>query len=249
MLKWLVILAVVFVVNPTKKNQSPDLSEHDGNNDRPQSVSFVNNETAYPEKRASDTKPPHWYTSPEVWLCVLTVPMVAFIGWQAKETRNAAGAAKESAEAARQNAEFLVNSERPWLIAEVIKAPHIPHTYSIQITNYGKSPARFISGDATHIVVERADELATPPMYSSPIVLPAQLLIAPEKGFVIPHPYSVPDLLVEDKTLVIYGRILYEDTIIPGVHHETRWCFGYIKAVSYGGDFVLIGPTEYTKYT
>ena len=128
------------------------------------------------------------------------------------------------------------------------------HHYEIQITNNGRTPARFLRGDAFYTFADRPDSLQIPPNYSSPFVLPKQLLIATGKGFTIPHGYSVANLRQKpeaiNKTLVIYGRVLYEDTIIPGIEHETRWCFGYIESARgqlMVGDFVLTGPSEYTK--
>jgi hypothetical protein len=193
---------------------------------------------------------PRWYrlfSWPEgitAWAIILTLIVIAE---QTMQTRNAA-------ESALLNAKALVNSERPWLIAEVVRGSQMPHFYEIQITNYGRTPARFLNGDASYLFAERPDLLSVPPNYSSPFVLPKQLLIAPGKGFPIPHGYNVPHLLQKpaaaNKTLVIYGRVLYEDTIIPGVEHETRWCFGYIdvaRGQTMGGDFMLTGPNEYTR--
>jgi hypothetical protein len=163
-------------------------------------------------------------------------------------------ATKKAAEAALLNAQALVNSERPWLIAEVEKDSVMPHFYHLRITNYGRTPARFLSGDASHTIVERPDLLPIPPSYPSPIVLPTQLLIAPNKGFLVPHGYSISHLLqmpdAVNKVLVIYGRVLYEDMIVTGVEHETRWCFGYVQTsrgyiAEY--EFVQAGPNEYTK--
>jgi hypothetical protein len=153
----------------------------------------------------------------------------------------------------------------------------MPHFYEIQITNCGRTPARFISGDAAYVFVERPDLLPVPPTYSSPFFIPKQVLIAPGKGFPIPPGYNIPHLLeipeAANKTLVLYGHIIYEDTIIPDVAHETRWCFGYVPATReqktqhlpqvlqnlaneiqipahiMGGDFVLTGPNDYTKHT
>jgi len=215
-----------------------------------------------------------WHEGVTAWAILLTLLAIAE---QTQQTRNAAEAGLDSANAARLNAQSLVNSERPWLIAEAVKNSQMPHFYEIQITNCGRTPARFISGDAAHNFVERPDLLPVPPIYSSPFTIPKQVLIATGKGFPIPHGYSIPHLLdipeAANKTLIVYGRIIYEDTIIPNLTHETRWCFGYVPATreqitqplpqalqalaneiqipahNMGGDFVLTGPNEYTKHT
>lgn len=218
-----------------------------------------------------------WYAVPDWWLAGIAFVTGCFICWQSWETRKSAKAALLSASAARLNAQALVNSERPWLIAETVKNSQIPHFYEIQITNCGRTPARFISGDAAYVFVERPDLLPVPPTYTSPFFIPKQVLIAPGKGFPIPPGYNIPHLLdmpqAANKTLVVYGHIIYEDTIIPDVVHETRWCFGYIPATCEQitqplppalqplakeilnsspiarGDFVLTGPNDFTKHT
>lgn len=169
-----------------------------------------------------------------------------------------AEAAKDNAKAARLSAEAIVRSERPWLIAVVEKDSKSLHFYSVKIRNVGRTPARFISGDASYMFAERADQLPLPPNYASPIVLPNQLLIAPSHGFPVPHGYDVSHLLQQpeapNKTLVIYGRVLYRDTIIPDEIRETRWCFGSVfnarttPGIAEGG-FILAGPSEYTDNT
>jgi len=51
--------------------------------------------------------------------------------------------------------------------------------------------------------------------------------------------------------MVIYGRVIYRDTITPNQEHETQWCFGYIPDAGspiLGGDFISTGPEEYTGH-
>ena len=196
---------------------------------------------------AQETK---WYKKSDWWLVIIAAFTGGVICWQSWETRKAA-------KAALLNAKALVDSERPWLIAEVLKNSKNPLIYEIQITNFGRTPARFIRGNAIYVFATQPGSLPVPPNYSSPIILPKNLIIAPNKAFTIPHGYNIPHLLSlgggADKTLVIYGQVSYEDTIIPGVEHEVAWCFGYIYAPRNGvlikGDFVLTGPSEYTKNT
>jgi hypothetical protein len=182
------------------------------------------------------------------WAVIATLLV---IGWQSWETRKAAQAGRDAAIATLQNAQALVNSERPWLIAEAKADDRQPHFFRIEITNCGRTPARFLRGDAAYIVTQRPDQLPVPPTYSAPMILPEQLLIAPGTGFPVPHGYSISHLIkdLNSETLVILGRVVYEDTIIPGVEHETRWCFGYVLTAPYGGKFILTGPNEYTANT
>jgi len=205
------------------------------------------------QKAKSGEYSPSWWHVFVAWpegitalLLLLTLAAITWQGWQTKK----------AADAALLNAEALVNSERPWLIAEVKREPKSLHFYEIRIANFGRTPARFIRGDATYVFAQNPTALPVPPTYSSPIILPKNLVIAPDKGFPIPHGYDIPSLLQHaggpDKTLVIYGRVIYEDTIIPGIEHEVAWCFGYTQSARNGlsqGDFVLTGPSEYTKNT
>ena len=127
------------------------------------------------------------------------------------------------------NAKALVDSERPWLIAEVARNSQNYHLFELRITNFGRTPP-FIRGDATDVSAQHTETLPIPPKYSSPIILPKNLVVAPNKGFTIPHGYNISHLLKTaggaEKTVVIYGRVIYEDTIIPGIEHEVAWCFG-----------------------
>jgi len=165
-------------------------------------------------------------------------------------------ATRDSARAALLNAQAVINAERAWLIAEPVENAGKPNFYEIRIKNSGQTPARFIRGDATYLFIEQPDKLPVPPQYKSPILVPQQLLIASNKGFPIPHGYDVDHLRARSeatgKTFVIYGRIVYNDTITPAIEHETRWCFGYLpdaNEVNAGGRFVLTGPSEYTDNT
>jgi hypothetical protein len=197
------------------------------------------------ENAGKSASQPDWtdrFAWPEgTTVCALILTLIV-VAWQSTET-------KDAAEAARLSAQYLVNSERPWIMAEVERDPRRPHFYQIKIRNYGRTPARFLSGDASYTVVKSPDSLPGSPAYSSPMVLPAQLLIAPDNGFPVPHGYSISDLIKDpgSETLIIYGRVLYEDMIVAGSIHETRWCFSYFMTPPNGGEFRLAGPREYTK--
>ena len=76
-----------------------------------------------------------------------------------------------------------------------------------------------------------------------------------DKGFSVPHGYEITHLVntpdAAGKTLVIYGQVIYRDTITPNQEHETQWCFGYIPDAGspiLGGDFISTGPEEYTGH-
>lgn len=211
----------------------------------------------------SDTRPP--YEQSDVWLVIVGIITCCVVFWQSRQTRKAADAAKENAGAAKLNAQALVNSERPWLIAEVISQANNSGNYEVQITNYGRTPARFIRGDSGYLYTVNPSALISEPVYDSPIRIPTQTLVATDKGFPIPCGYDMRSLDSlsggADRMLVIYGRIVYEDVIIPGIEHETRWCFScnlpIWRIVTSAGNldqdpkllFQLAGSGNYTKHT
>jgi hypothetical protein len=191
-----------------------------------------------------------WPGGITTWAIILTGFTIFWQGW---ETRKAAEATVEAARASLLSAQALVNIERPWLIAEVVRDERQLHFYQIEIKNYGRTPARFLYGDAAHTYAQYPNQLPVPPPYSAPFIVPTQTLIAPGGSFKIPHGYNIPAMGSQPNAmLVIFGRAVYEDTLAPGIEHETRWCWGYV-AVSRGlmadFDFVLTGPSEYSKYT
>jgi hypothetical protein len=101
MLKWLMVAAVILlptVSNSTKNNHSPGLTQSGGDNKSTPSVSFVNNETSYPNTGAKQESP-NWYKQPEVWLCIIGGLTLVFVGWQAAATASAAQATRDSAAA------------------------------------------------------------------------------------------------------------------------------------------------------
>jgi hypothetical protein len=80
------------------------------------SLSFPSNSCACENEQPAQNQSPHWYTPlkrPEWWLVILAIPTLIFVGWQARETAR-------SAKAAQGNAEALINSERAWVIAELV---------------------------------------------------------------------------------------------------------------------------------
>jgi hypothetical protein len=125
MLKTLLIVAVLFTSASTtshdasKKNNGANLTQSNSNDKGSPSVTFVNNETAYPNKETSQTEPPHWYTSPEWWLFILGIPTLFVVGRQAvllaehaEHLKKLAKSAADNAEAAKLSAQAVVNAER-----------------------------------------------------------------------------------------------------------------------------------------
>jgi hypothetical protein len=153
MLKWLAIIALacgtavpLVGYSGEEKNSAP-LAKQQSESSPPPSIAAAKNQTAAPNPQGTDTKTPHWYTSPEWWLCILGVPTLYYIGRQAKETRNAA-------QAALKQANHMIASERAWLvISSVAKSgsviqPGFPPYYWWQVKNFGSTPARLVETQA-----------------------------------------------------------------------------------------------------
>lgn len=119
----MILLAVFAVPNSSKENHGPDLARHESKKDGSSAIPFVDNHpTGYPDKQSTEAKPPHQYPSPEGWLAILGFPTLGFVCWQAFLMRQHAGhlreigtSAKNNAEAALLQANYLLASERAWL--------------------------------------------------------------------------------------------------------------------------------------
>lgn len=99
MLKILAILAVasgLTVANPHQKDGSTAAKQSKGQDTGSPAVSFVCNQTAAPDAKTANNEPPHWYRSPEWWLCILGVPTLYFIARQTGATRKAVEVSRDS---------------------------------------------------------------------------------------------------------------------------------------------------------
>jgi hypothetical protein len=250
-----------------KKDQLSDLPKTNNENQGAPAASFVHNETSSPDKETSKAEPPHWYASPEWWLCILGVPTLIIIGWQANETRKAAGAAL-------LNAQSVLDSERAWLTAEVLNFEQ-PQPKSnmiwieVAINNRGKTPARVHSIVATSRLVPTPDSIAD----ATPGKLPPypdfsdtnrvielreyDLVVAPEYTFGHIHVYIWPrewdQIRARKLSLHVYGTIEYSDTV-KGGSHATSFCSIYAVPLPNFGEptgfmFSLYIPAAYFRAT
>ncbi len=116
MLKSLAVLTLtVLALNPGKKSCDPNLPDNNCNNQRAPVVSFANDERPCPNALPTQAEPPHWYTSPEWWLCILGIPTLIFIGWQAYATAKSAKAGRDAAEAARDSIRLQESEMQQWV--------------------------------------------------------------------------------------------------------------------------------------
>jgi hypothetical protein len=84
---------------------------------------------------AGQSEPPaSWYTSMPQWLlALLAVPTLVFVGIQAVQAKNAT-------KAALQNAQAVINNERPWVMLKAVQPKeHYWNAVVMTETSKGKS--------------------------------------------------------------------------------------------------------------
>jgi hypothetical protein len=152
-----------------------------------------------------------------------------------------------AAEAALQQANHLVASERAWLTAQVMDFPE-PHKDSqliwipIPITNRGKTSARIDSILVASRLIPVPEtsygmpgKLPEMPDYAdrTKVIATVQkydIIIGPDDTFSHSHAYIFPkeweDVKAKKLTLYVYGFIDYFDTL-KGLRHRTAFCSIY----------------------
>jgi hypothetical protein len=187
-----------------------------------------------------------------------------------------AKAAQDAAEAAKLNAQAVINSERPYLIVSIHPDLVKPATglFTLACLNQGNTPAKVIAVSAEPRVVNALDDLPIPPVYSTDAGVPQLDLIVHKDDFPIGHGINPEVFLLERPTervlvhqarafLVYYGTVVYRDMLYPESEprgsHESQWCFVYrprgdaafdaAAIVSQPGTFVRYGPEGYNGYT
>jgi len=213
------------------------------------------------EKQTSKTESYQWtpyLTNGELVLSVITLVYVFISYFILRATSKQADLAKISAEAARLNAQAVINAERPWIVISAHPNPEVPGQFLFTAANKGRTPAEFISGDAVYrFVPDPMQPPPPPPLFPAPFNKPNETLIVQGDHFeiypsgVMPEPMVVGnrDMKNFDSRplfLVFYGRIGYADVFDPKTMHETYWCFGYLFQER---RFVATGPEGYNKHT
>jgi len=138
MLKRLAIFGLLLAIamgNASQEQDRPKLAKDNGQQHKGPLVSLVNNETCAPNTQTANTKPPHWYTIPEWWLCILGVPTLIYLIIQTDATRKAANAAL-------LNAQAVVNAERAWILVTKTREGA---KFRWKIKNFGRTPGRVVA--------------------------------------------------------------------------------------------------------
>ena len=116
-----------------------------------------------------------------VWGILVAIGTLKVIKRQTKATEIAA-------DAARLNAQAVINSERPWIVVTVRPNPATEDTFIFQAHNRGRTPAQFISGNAEKRFVDRPGNMPIPPIYCNECERPNNTLMMPTTEFDIPFP-------------------------------------------------------------
>jgi hypothetical protein len=195
---------------------------------------------------------------------ILAVSTLKKIERQIRATETVAEAAANSADAALQTAQAIIESGRPWLLIAVKPSRSAENSFTITAANRGRSPARvFATFEQIRIAADEA-QLPQPPEYTNekpgePFV---PVILLPGESMAI-KPFSRDDLRgiceteeifkkVEawEEKVFIYGKILYEDLISQASRqvHESAWCYWYIHGRENSG-MVIAGPPEYNLHT
>jgi hypothetical protein len=107
MLKRLAILTLMSVLAvhcPAQKQDRSSLAQDETDKQPAPAASSVDKGTSAPNQKCTDTETPPWWKSPEWWLCILGIPTLIFIGWQARATAESTKVMQRSIEV--QEAEF-----------------------------------------------------------------------------------------------------------------------------------------------
>ena len=176
----------------------------------------------------------------------------------------AATAAAQSAQAALLHSQFILHSERPWVLITVAPSPSVKNGFLVIATNRGRSPARVIAlANETRIAVGEAG-LPGIPEYTpeDPEMPPVSLILLPGeftsiKSFcrddvkgLCKSEEALRRIEEWEERIFHYGKVVYRDLMAPVDEqvHETAWCCRYIHGRQKSG-LVMAGTQEYNLHT
>jgi hypothetical protein len=163
-------------------------------------------------------------------------------------------ATRDNAEAARLNAQAVVNSERAYLLLHKSLTPGKPHIqweFETRVENFGKTPARIVSCAIEFQLGDGADEPPDPSIFERQTPFPAMFLPQGEKITkpFDPAPWQNAELSSGKKHLWICGAIRYQNVLErePAATHETLFCRCYLPLQKPMGWYQ--GPDQYNRAT
>jgi hypothetical protein len=212
---------------------------------------------------------------PEWAMVILTSIYVGATIFYACVSFRMLGSIEKSAEAALNNANAVINSERAWLVVEPVdRNPGVMYdgtvtprdkqqnVVGISIKNFGRTPARVIHSCLIYVRVDSLKTLPDVPQYLD-ITTHQGLTIVPN-GEPIGHvaylrpsshlaPKEATAVINQESFLYAYGFVEYADTVGGDKHHFTR--FGYVYNIPQGGQPQFLtglmpgGPPAYNETT
>jgi len=248
----------VHLSGQTQKGAQPNKQSPYSEAQKPVTVTFVNNPTSDNHAQGAQKNSPDWYTSPEWWLCILGIPTLIFLGWQAR--------------AAKLGAEAIMLSERAWLllhgekigmpmfIADSTDSTISTASCDIAFENCGKTPAEAILWVVELTISDSHIEPPSLEIYTTKVtdkrygqtpfpIGPGRLGWARATGFISPADRDA--YFAGKKFLWLCGVARYCDVFKRKTHflgnrleeHETRICLVYHKFTKApGGSWALGGP-------
>jgi hypothetical protein len=180
---------------------------------------------------------------------------------QTRSGETLAQAALESANAARLQAQVILNAERPWLLITV--EPYYPakNAFRIVATNRGSSPAEIIAtADRIGIAVDE-NHLPKSPEFANEKSLAVHAILVPGESTVI-QPFGRDDVKwvckteeslrrveLSHDTIFLFGRLVYRSLVAPSDSqtHQVDWCCKYIHGET-ASNLVMGGPPAYNKH-
>jgi len=201
-------------------------------------------------------------TLPNLILCVAGIAGIV-VAWRSLKTlETQTKAARDAAEAARLNAQAIINAERAWV---VIRVEYVaPYEFNFRAVNVGKTPAKITGIYSSQVAIRRGQEFEVTPEYDkgeSLISSPPCFLPATDGTIIwrcnltdLRGTRTVEEWIDDYKrglySVTIYGKITYYDTLeaSPKEPHVTKWLYWHVPIP---GALPIPDPKrpEYNSYT
>jgi hypothetical protein len=303
MLKWLAILAVVLAVaqasmpilgqtanSSTSNGQKQDNGGNSDKNPSQKAVPVVGQDESSPIQQSEPKETPSYYQQPTINITNPT-PVLESWSWHDKVAWGAGLlllvvgsvtlwwfiiqtiATKKAAEAAMLNAQFLVDSERAWMIGtpditklDLLPVPGAKFIYKCNLRNVGRTPARMIQAGLAFRKAKSLSDIPQTPIYEEEeihslnkiLIIPQASCSTPQDSFYIRGEAKLTGeelIAVKRGTggiLYAYGFVKYLDSFHR--EHETHFCHYYHVPGPYdiaeeGFQLCVDAPREYNKAT
>jgi hypothetical protein len=164
-------------------------------------------------------------------------------------------ATKHAAEAALRNSEAIITAERAQIVCKWKKDTDT--LFSLGIYNCGRTPARLVDFKFFSKIKQTGEDLPDTPDYGLHTQFEQERILCagdnwhPQDFLVTTDVRDIGDdwfkgIHENQLRRWIYGRVQYRDVFKPEPMHETGFCFFYSPIRD---EFIVGGPSEYTKFT